>query len=72
MSTSWYSNYGNKVNLVFRIMILRTAATRSEFATGPPCFFVLFDVRIDRRFCDSQDKEVCIYICYINGGPGDI
>lgn len=54
-------------------MILRTAATRFEFELDWLDLFLLFyflDVRIDRRsVCDSEDKDVWIYICYVSGGP---
>lgn len=53
-------------------MIQRTAATRFEFELDwLDLFFLLFlDVRIDRRsVCDSEDKDVWIYICYVSVGP---
>lgn len=54
---------GIKLIFLFRIMILRTAATRFEFELDWLDLFLLFilflDVRIDRRsVCDSEDKDV--------------
>lgn len=53
---------GIKLIFLFRIMILRTAATRFEFELDWLdlfCFFIFLDVRIDRRsVCDSEDKDV--------------
>lgn len=65
---------GMKLIFLFRIMIVRTA-TRFEFPTGPgrSCACAFFWTRRTAFcVCDSEDKDVWIYICYVSGGPGYI